>query len=52
MPVLMVSEKTSPHPGFSRNLVMRPSLSVMTTPNCRGSLTDVRVMVAFAPYSS
>jgi len=48
MPVLMVSEITSPQPGFSRNWVMRRSLSVITTPNCRGSFTEVRVMVASA----
>ena len=29
MPVLIVSEKTSPHDGFSRKRVMRPSSSVI-----------------------
>ena len=36
MPVLIVSEKTSPHLGFSRKRSMRPSSSVMTMPNSSG----------------
>ena len=32
MPVLMVSLKTSPQVGFSRNRVIRPVVSVMTMP--------------------
>src|SRR5438034_1333743 len=39
MPVLMVSLKTSPHPGFSRNRSMRPSSPVITMPNSSGSST-------------
>ena len=40
MPVLIVSEKTWPHEGFSRNRSMRPSSSVTTIPNSSGLSTD------------
>src|SRR4029453_16941936 len=36
MPVLMVSEKTWPHWGFSRNRSMRPSSPAMPMPNSSG----------------
>src|SRR5207244_1344992 len=48
MPVLMVSEKTSPHDGFSRNFVIRPSGWVMTTPYSSGFATRTRVSVTAA----
>src|SRR6266511_1364637 len=51
MPVLIVSEKTSPHDGFSRNFVMRPSPFVMTTPYSSGSGTCFRQSVTAAPFS-
>ena len=51
MPVLMVSEKTSPHDGFSRNFVIRPSPSVMTTPYSSGSGTWRRHRVTAACFS-
>ncbi len=52
MPVLTVSEKTSPQVGFSRNRWILPSLPVMTTPKARGFSTRVRTMVAFALFCS
>ena len=45
MPVLIVSEKTSPHDGFSRKRVMRPSSSVTTTPNSSGLVTRCSAIV-------
>ena len=45
MPVLMVSLKTSPQLGFSRNWVMFPWSSVMMTPYSRGLATCARVSV-------
>src|SRR5438132_3868639 len=48
MPVLIVSEKTSPHDGFSRNFVIRPSGWVMTTPYSSGFATRTRVSVTAA----
>ena len=49
--MLIVSEKTSPHVGFSRNRTIRPSSSVITMPYCRGLGTRVRTMVTAAPRS-
>jgi len=40
IPVFTVSEKTSDQLGFSKNRLIRPSSSVMTTPNSRGSVTE------------
>lgn len=48
MPVLIVSLKTSPQLGFSRNLIILPFLSVMTIPKGSGFSTLVRTMVAMA----
>jgi hypothetical protein len=50
MPVLMVSENTSPHDGFSRNRSMFPSASVITIPNSSGFSTCFSAIdaVAFA----
>jgi hypothetical protein len=45
---LIVSEKTSPQDGFSRNRTMRPSSSVRTIPYGRGFATRVRTIVAAA----
>ena len=39
MPVLIVSENTSPQVGFSRNRSMVPSACVMTMPNSSGFST-------------
>ena len=47
----MVSENTWPQDGFSRNRSMRPSSSMMTTPNSSGFSTDFRPSVATAPRS-
>jgi len=44
--VFIVSEKTSPHEGFSRNLTIFPSSVVITIPYCKGLLTLVNVIVA------
>ena len=41
MPVLIVSEKTWPHEGFSRKRSTRPSSSVTTIPNSSGFSTDL-----------
>ena len=49
MPVLMVSEKTWPHVGFSRNRSTQPSALVMTMPKSTGFSTRRRAMVASAP---
>ncbi len=51
MPVLMVSEKTWPQLGFSRNLSMRPSSSVTTMPNSRGLATRTSTRVTMARFS-
>jgi hypothetical protein len=51
MPVLIVSEKTWPHDGFSRKRSIRPSSSVTTIPNSSGFSTDLRPIVAAAPFS-
>lgn len=51
MPVLMVSENTCPHVGFSKNRSMEPSGRVMTIPNSKGSSIDTRPRVARAPRS-
>ncbi len=48
MPVLIVSEKTSPHDGFSRNFEMRPSSPVITTPYSSGFATWYSVSVTAA----
>ena len=50
MPVLIVSEKTWPHDGFSRNRSTRPSSSVTTIPNSSGLSTDLRPIVTAAPF--
>ncbi len=50
-PVLIVSEKTWLHDGFSRNRSIRPSLSVTTIPNSSGFSTDFSAIVAAAPFS-
>ena len=52
MPVLIVSEKTWPQVGFSRNRSMEPSSRVMTMPNSRGFSTGVRPIVAIEPFSA
>ena len=49
MPVLIVSEKISPHDGFSRKRVIRRLSSVITTPNSSGLLTRCNAIVAWAP---
>ncbi len=49
MPVLTVSEKTSPGLGFSRKRWMQPSSLVITTPYSRGLATRVSTRVAAAP---
>ncbi len=49
MPVLTVSENTSPGLGFSRNRCTRPSSSVITTPYSSGFPTRVSTNVAAAP---
>ena len=48
MPVLMVSEKTWPHVGFSRNRSIDPSSRVITMPNSRGFSMALSPMVASA----
>ena len=50
MPVLTVSEKTSPQDGFSRKRRMRPPSSVMTTPNSSGLSTCWRISEATALF--
>src|SRR6266498_2164244 len=49
MPVLMVSEKTCPQCGFSRNRSMRPSSRVMTMPNSSGFSMCLSATVPMAP---
>src|ERR1700744_3617865 len=51
MPVLIVSEKTWPHDGFSRKRSTRPSSSVTTIPNSSGLSTDFSPIVTAAPFS-
>ncbi len=51
MPVLIVSEKTCPQEGFSRNRSIRPSSSVTTIPNSSGVSTLFRPIVTEAPFS-
>ena len=48
MPVLIVSENTSPHVGFSRNRSIVPSSRVMTMPNSTGFSTRFSAIVANA----
>ena len=48
MPVLIVSEKTWPHDGFSRKRSTRPSSSVTTMPNSSGFSTDLSPIVTEA----
>ena len=49
IPVLTVSEKTSPQEGFSRNRRMRPPSSVMTTPNSSGLSTCCKHQSRYRP---
>ena len=51
MPVLIVSENTWPHDGFSRKRSIRPSSSVTTIPNSSGFSTDLRPIVTDAFFS-
>ncbi len=51
MPVLIVSENTWPHEGFSRNRSTRPSSSVTTIPNSSGLSTDFNPIVTAAPFA-
>ena len=51
MPVLIVSENTWPHDGFSRNRSTLPSSSVTTIPNSSGFSTDLSPIVTAAPFS-
>src|SRR5207248_877427 len=51
MPVLIVSENTWPHDGFSRKRSMRPSSSVTTMPNSSGFSTDLSPIVTDAFFS-
>ena len=51
MPVLIVSENTWPHDGFSRKRSTFPSSSVTTIPNSSGFSTDLRPIVTAAPFS-
>jgi hypothetical protein len=51
MPVLMVSEKTCPHEGFSRKRSTEPSGRVMTMPNSKGLGMERNAMVAKAFFS-
>ena len=51
MPVLTVSEHTSPQPGFSKKRCTRPSASATTTPYSSGFSTFFRTIVASAPRS-
>ncbi len=52
MPVLMVSLKTCPQPGFSKKRSMVPSSRVMTMPNSSGFSTALSAMVASAWFFS
>src|SRR5215207_5771939 len=51
MPVLIVSEKTWPHDGFSRKRSTRPDSSVTTIPNSSGLSTDLSPIVTAASCS-
>src|SRR4249920_3081820 len=51
MPVLIVSEKTWPHDGFSRKRSILPSSSVTTIPNSSGFSTDLSPIVTAACFS-
>ena len=51
MPVLIVSENTWPHDGFSRKRSIRPSSSVTTMPNSSGFSTDLSAIVTAASRS-
>ena len=51
MPVLIVSENTSPHVGFSRKRSIVPSGRVITMPKSTGFSTRFRAIVANAPCS-
>ena len=51
MPVLMVSENTSPQVGFSRKRSMVPSGWVITMPNSSGLSTCLSAIDADAPAS-
>ncbi len=48
MPVLIVSLKTWPQVGFSRNRSIEPSSRVITMPNSSGLSTAISPMVAMA----
>ena len=48
MPVLIVSENTWPHVGFSRNRSMRPSSPVTTMPKSSGLSTALSAIVTAA----
>ena len=52
MPVLMVSLKTWPQPGFSRKRSMVPSSRVITMPNSSGFSTAHSAIVASASFFS
>ena len=52
MPVLMVSLKTWPQVGFSRNRSIDPSSFVITIPNSSGFSTALRARVARPPWAS
>ena len=52
MPVLMVSLKTWPQPGFSKKRSMLPSSRVITIPNSSGFSTAESAMVASAWFFS
>ena len=49
--MLIVSEKTWPHEGFSRKRSTFPFSSVTTIPNSSGLSTDLRPIVTAAPFS-
>ncbi len=49
--MLIVSEKTWPHDGFSRKRSILPSSSVTTIPNSSGLSTDLSPIVTEAPFS-
>ena len=51
MPVLIVSLKTSPQLGFSKNLIILPLSSVITTPYSKGMGSLFNINVALEPFS-
>ena len=51
MPVLIVSENTWPHVGFSRKRSMRPSSPVTTMPKSSGLSTALSAIVTAASRS-